>query len=67
MKAAHGFRKYYKTHAEQVMRPINVEVTMGHNLGVSKSYWKPTENDVLQDYLKAAPNLMISYEQSLLN
>lgn len=66
-KAAHGFRKYYKTHAEQVMRPINVELTMGHNLGVSKSYWKPTENEVLQDYLKAAPNLMISYEQSLLN
>lgn len=24
-KAAHGMRKYYKTHAEQVMRPINVE------------------------------------------
>jgi hypothetical protein len=27
-KAAHGFRKYYKSHAEQTMRPINVEITM---------------------------------------
>jgi len=36
-KAAHGFRKYYKTHAEQVMRPINVEITKGHNIGVSAS------------------------------
>jgi hypothetical protein len=26
-KAAHGFRKYYKIHAEQVMKPINVEIT----------------------------------------
>jgi hypothetical protein len=33
-KAAHGFRKYYKTRAEQVMKPINVEITMGHNIGV---------------------------------
>ena len=42
-KAAHGFRKFYKTRAEQVMRPINVEVTMGHNIGISASYYKPTE------------------------
>ena len=37
-KAAHGFRKFYKTRAEQVMKPINVEVTMGHNIGVSASF-----------------------------
>jgi hypothetical protein len=27
-KAAHGFRKFYKSRAEQVMKPINVELTM---------------------------------------
>ena len=32
-KGAHGFRKFYKSRAEQVMRPINVEITMGHNVG----------------------------------
>jgi hypothetical protein len=33
-KAAHGFRKFYKTRAEQVMRPLNVEITLGHNIGL---------------------------------
>ncbi len=33
-KAAHGYRKFYKTRAEQVMKPINVEATMGHDLGI---------------------------------
>lgn len=47
-KAAHGFRKFYKTHAEQVMKPINVEITMGHEIGVSSSYYKPTEREVLE-------------------
>ena len=50
-KAAHGFRKFYKTHAEQVMKPINVELTLGHNIGIWASYYKPNENEVLEDYL----------------
>lgn len=52
-KAAHGFRKFYKSRAEQVMKPINVEITMGHDIGVSASYYKPTEREVMEDYLKA--------------
>jgi hypothetical protein len=52
-KAAHGFRKFYKTRSEQVMKSINVEITMGHNIGVSGSYYKPPEKEVLGDYLKA--------------
>ncbi len=63
-KAAHGFRKFYKTRAEQVMRPINVEVTMGHNIGLSKSYYKPTEKEVLQDYLKATELLTVNFDKS---
>jgi integrase len=59
-KAAHGFRKFYKSHAEQVMKPINVELTMGHNIGVSASYYRPTEKEVLEDYLKAVPLLSMS-------
>jgi hypothetical protein len=67
-KAAHGFRKFYKTRTEQVMRPINVEITMGHNIGISASYYKPTEKEVLEDYLKAVDLLTIhSDEQKLLN
>jgi hypothetical protein len=65
-KAAHGFRKFYKSRAEQIMRPINVEITMGHNIGVSASYYKPTEHEVLEDYLKAVPLLTINGENILL-
>ena len=45
-KGVHGMRKFYKTRAEQVMKPINVEITMGHDIGVSASYYKPTEREV---------------------
>ena len=48
-KGAHGYRKFYNSRAEQVMRPINVEITMGHDLGVSESYWRPTEREVLEE------------------
>jgi hypothetical protein len=65
-KAAHGFRKYYKSHAEQVMRPINVEITMGHNIGLSESYYRPTEREVRDDYLKALPLLSINGDSLVL-
>lgn len=65
-KAAHGMRKMFKTIAEQYMRPINVEILMGHNIGVSASYYKPKEHEVLQDYLNAAPYLTISGDKKAL-
>ena len=61
-KGAHGYRKFYKSRAEQVMKPINVEITMGHDLGISESYWRPTEAEVLEDFLKAVPLLTINGE-----
>jgi len=65
-KAAHGMRKYYKSHAEQVMKPINVEITMGHDIGISASYYKPTEREVLEDYLKAIDLLTINGDREIL-
>jgi hypothetical protein len=65
-KAAHGFRKFYKSRAEQVMRPINVEITMGHDIGISASYYKPTEKEVLDDYLKAVDLLTINGDKLVL-
>jgi hypothetical protein len=64
-KAVHGFRKFFKTQAEQVMKSINVEICMGHNIGVSKSYFKPTTNELLEDYLKAVDLLTINDETRL--
>ena len=59
-KTMHGLRKMYKTRAEQVMKPVNVEVTMGHNIGISASYYKPSEKELLADYLKAVRLLSIN-------
>jgi integrase len=56
----HGFRKFFKTRTEQVMKPINVEWVMNHATGISDSYYRPTENELLEDYLKAVPLLTIS-------
>jgi hypothetical protein len=64
-KIAHGYRKAYKSRAEQIMKPINVEITMGHNIGISSSYYKPTEREVLEDYIKAIP-LTINGNSSIL-
>lgn len=36
-KIAHGYRKFYKSRAERIMKPINVEITMGHDIGISSS------------------------------
>jgi hypothetical protein len=65
-KGAHGYRKFYKSRAEQVMKPANVEVTMGHDLKTSESYWKPTEREILEDYLKAVPLLTINSDNLIL-
>ena len=65
-KAAHGFRKFYKSRAEQVMKPINVEITMGHAIGISASYCKPTERGVLDDYLRAQDLLTINADKIIL-
>jgi integrase len=65
-QADHGFRKFFKTHAEQVMKPINVEVLMSHSTGVSDSYYRPIEKDLLEDYLKALPLLTINGDNLIL-
>jgi hypothetical protein len=59
-KGLHGFRKYFKTHCEQKMRPANVELLLNHDLGVSQSYYKPQEKDILDDYLKAVDLLIVN-------
>ena len=52
--------------AEQIMKPINVEITMGHDIGLSASYYKPKEKEVLEDYMKAVNLLTISNDKVIL-
>jgi len=47
-KAAHGFRKYFKTKAEQVMLQLHVEMLLGHDTGLSLSYYRPTEKIIMK-------------------
>lgn len=64
--ANHSLRKYFKTRCELAgMKPINIENLMGHSVGISDSYYRPTENDLLQDYLICADALTINDEGSL--
>jgi integrase len=64
--SVHGFRKFFKTKAEiGGMKPINVETLMGHSTGVSDSYYRPTESELLEDYLKIVDHLTIKSESRL--
>ena len=41
------------------MKPINIEILMNHSVGISDSYYRATESELLQDYLKAVSMLSI--------
>lgn len=63
----HGFRKWFKTRCELAgMKPINIEILMGHSTGISDSYYRATENEILEDYLKAVDFLTVSTEKKLI-
>lgn len=58
-KRALGFRKFYKTQAEESgMKSINVEVAHGHSIGVSGHYYRPKPSEILQDYMNHAADAL---------
>jgi integrase len=62
----HGLRKWFKTRCElSGMKSINIEVLMGHSIGISDSYYKITEDELLREYLKASNFLIISNENQI--
>jgi hypothetical protein len=64
-QANHSLRKWFKTRCEMAgMKPINIEKLMNHSIGISDSYYRATENELLEDYLKSADNLAIDVESS---
>jgi hypothetical protein len=66
-QANHSLRKWFKTRCEMAgMKPINIEKLMNHSIGISDSYYRATENELLEDYLKSADNLAIDIESSSL-
>jgi hypothetical protein len=65
-QADHGFRKFFKTRCElSRVNSLHIEILMNHSIGISDSYMKPTEEDLLTDYLNAVDSLTINTEYLL--
>jgi hypothetical protein len=62
-RTLHGFRKFFKTQTERVMKSLNVEILMGHDIGLANSYYKPSQQELLDDYLRSAELLTIQNDR----
>jgi hypothetical protein len=58
-QALHGFRKFFKSVCERNMKTLHAEILLGHNIGLNANYYRPKEEEILDDYLKAVPELTI--------
>ena len=61
----HGFRKFFNTICiESDMNIVSKELLMGHkqSLGLEKSYYRPTNDKLLNEYLKVIDDLTINNE-----
>jgi hypothetical protein len=45
------------------MKPINIEKLMNHSVGISDSYYRATENEMYENYLKAIDFLTINNDK----
>jgi hypothetical protein len=64
--AVHSLRKWFKMRGEIAgMKPINIEKLLSHSIGISNSYYRPTENELLEDYLKVVDLLSLDKENKL--
>jgi len=62
----HGFRKYVNTQMIRAgVKPVIKEMLLGHGTGLEDSYYRPTEEEILREYLKAIGVLTISDEKQL--
>ena len=66
-QANHSLRKWFKTRCEIAgMKPINIEKLMNHSIGISNSYYRATESEVLEDYLKLVDHVTINSDRLVL-
>jgi hypothetical protein len=66
-QANHSYRKWFKTRCEMSgMKPINIEKLMNHSVGISDSYYRATEQELLEDYLHAIEHLSINGNETRL-
>jgi integrase len=66
-QANHSLRKWFKTRCEIAsMKPINIEKLLNHSVGISDSYYRATEQELLEDYLHAIEYLSINGNETKL-
>lgn len=64
-KNTHCFRKFFETQCQKVMNHNNIKLLMDHSMGESSNYYRPNENELLDDYLNAVNLLTINEENRL--
>ncbi len=64
-QADHGFRKFFKSTCEKHMKSLHVEMLMGHDTGLSENYYRVSDQEMLDDYLNALPDLVIGEEAKI--
>ena len=63
---AHGLRKFFDTNlVRAVVHAIKIEALMGHKKGIQSSYFRPTDDELLEEYVKAIELLTINEENRL--
>ena len=64
----HGFRKFFtKQLVDSKLNPEIREMLLGHKIGLASCYYRPTQEDFIQEYLKAVDLLTINEENRLRN
>ncbi len=60
----HGFRRHFtKQLIDSKLNPEIREMLLGHKIGLASCYYKPSEQEMLNEYFKAVPLLTISDEE----
>ncbi len=60
IQLTHGFRKFFTTELlKSKVNPEIREMLLGHKIGLASSYYRPTEQEMLEEYQKAIDNLTI--------
>lgn len=63
---AHGFRKFFTTQLVNArINPEIREMLLGHKIGLASHYYRPTEQEMFDEYQKAVNNLTINEENRL--
>jgi integrase len=65
---AHGFRKFFTTqlvNSKPKFNPEIREMLLGHKIGLASAYYRPSEQEMLDEYMKAVNNLTINEENRL--